>query len=549
MYLIFLVSILVFTFGYFVYARYISKIMGINLSNPVPSVEKTDGIDYVPTNKFILFGHHFASIAGAGPILGPIIAISMYGWGPVWLWVLIGGVFLGGVHDFLSMIISVRNEGKSIFDISKTSVGKSTSLFMLIFVFVALVIVVAVFAAYTANTFIAEPRIVIPTFTILLAAIILSIMIYKLNWNILASTIFTLTLVILSIYLSFVFNWSITLPFDRNISLTIWISVLLAYSFIASTLPVNLILQPRDYLNSFILILGILFGILGIVIMGSKVSNISLPFFSITDVAKDPKTGLVEPLWPILFITVACGAISGFHSLVASGTSSKQVANEKDIKFVSYGGMITESTLAIIVIIGAIFFLSHNELINLVKEGKSIIAFGKSYGELTSLILGGWGLSFAIFMLNGFMLTTLDTATRISRFLFEELYTSVSGLKINKYISTTIIVLLAGYLSLSGAYLALWKLFGTANQLVAALALVVISVYLMKKSIKSRFAIIPAIFMVTTTLGALIFYFYKYAFDSFNLTFLTIDTVLLIIAIVSYIGVIVSLVKNKKETT
>ncbi|MEN2998216.1 MAG: carbon starvation protein A [Brevinematia bacterium] len=543
---IFLGSIVVFGIGYFIYASYLSKVVGIDRNNPVPSVERRDGVDYVPTNRFILFGHHFASIAGAGPILGPLIAISMYGWGPVLLWVLLGGVFFGAVHDFLSLVVSVKNQGRSIFDVSKEMISKFASLFMLIFVFFALIIVISVFSAYTAVTFVFEPKIVLPTFSILVTALLLSLLIYRLKWRIVFSTFIGLVLVLGSVFVSFNYNIGIVLPFDAKTSTVVWIFILLAYSFLASVLPVNVLLQPRDYVNSYILFAGMLFGVVGILTFGIFGNpDIKIPFFQVSDVARDPATGLLEPLWPILFITVACGAISGFHSLVASGTTSKQLANEKDAKFVGYGGMVAESFLSLIVIISIIFFLPFDELVSFVKDGKAIPAFGKAFGSLSGSILGGWGLAFAVLMINGFMLTTLDTATRISRFLFEEIYHTVVKRSISKYISTFIIVLASGGLALSGAYVAIWKLFGTANQLVAALTLVVLSVYLLKRGKSSIFTLVPAIFMILTTLGALAFYFYKYAFVSFNLSLLVVDTVLILVAVVAYTGIAISLIRGK----
>lgn len=543
---IFLLSLIAFGVGYFIYAKYLSRLIGVDRRNPVPSVENRDGVDFVPTNRFILFGHHFASIAGAGPILGPIIAIGMYGWGPTFLWVILGSIFFGAVHDFLSLVISVKNKGRSIFDISKDLLGGFSSLFMLIFVFLALVIVVAVFSAFTAATFVSEPRIVIPTFIILLSALILSLLIYKLRVNLILSTLLALTLVVLSIAISFIYNIGITLPFDKKTSTVIWILILLGYSLLASILPVNLILQPRDYMNSYILFAGILFGIVGILSFGTLNINTKVPFFEISEIARDPATGLLDPLWPILFITVACGAISGFHSLVASGTTSKQLANEEDAKFVGYGGMLTESLLAVIVVISVIFFLPFNELVNLIKEGKAILAFGKAFGGLTEGILSGWGLAFAILMINGFMLTTLDTATRISRFLLEEIWQSFTKAKMKKYISALVVISLSGYLALSEAYIAIWKLFGTANQLVAALALFVITVFLAKKSKNIIVTLIPAVFMALTTLGSLFFHFYKYAFASHNLHLLIIDAVLLLIALTAFAGITLSLRLTKE---
>jgi len=543
-------SLLVFAFGYFVYSKYLAKIVEEDSNIPTPAHTKNDGADFVPTNKFVLFGHHFASIAGAGPILGPTIAASMYGWGSVWLWIIIGGVFFGAVHDYFSLMISVKNEGKSIFNISSSILGKFAGFFMSLFVLIALIIVVAVFAAFTAVSFVSEPRIVIPTFTILVVALLFYFMTYRLRIGLIGSTIVSLILVGLSIYFSFAFNWAITFPFSNDVSIAIWVIILLIYSFFASVLPVNLVLQPRDYINSYVLIGGLLVGIVGILV-SSFLPNITInaPFFGISEVAKDPKTGLVDPLWPTLFITVACGAISGFHSLVASGTSSKQLNNEKDGRFVGYGAMITESLLALTVLIGIMYFIGYDKLVSLVKGGKAIIAFGTSFGNMTSAIIGSWGFAFALFMINGFMLTTLDTATRISRFLTEEIYTSLTKSNLNKYVSTLFIVLTAGYLALSGSYKSLWQLFGTANQLMSAFALVIISVYLLYRGKDYLVALIPAIFMVLTTLGSLIFYFYKYAFVSFNLTYLIIDVVLLSTALVSYVAIFISLLKGYKTAS
>ncbi len=543
-------SLLFFAFGYFVYSRYLARVVGENPNIATPAHTKKDGVDFVPTNRFILFGHHFASIAGAGPIIGPTIAASMYGWGPVWFWILVGGVFFGAVHDYLSLMISVKNDGKSIFNISSDVFGKFAGFFMSLFVLVALIIVVAVFAAFTAVSFVSEPRIVIPTLTLLVVAVLFYFMAYRLKFGLVGSTIVSLILVGLSIYFSFAFNLAIVLPFPSDVSVMIWIIILLAYSFLASILPVNLILQPRDYINSYVLVIGLLVGILGI-LFSSFLPNIAvnIPFFGISDVAKDPKTGLVDPLWPILFITVACGAVSGFHSLVASGTSSKQLNNERDGRLVGYGSMLTESLLALTVLIGIMYFIGYDKLVSLVKEGKAIIAFGTSFGNMTNTIIGSWGFAFAIFMINGFMLTTLDTATRISRFITEEIYKSLTNSNLNKYISAFFIILAAGYLSLSGSYKALWQLFGTANQLMAAFALIVISVYLLYRGKDYFVAFVPAIFMVLTTFGSLLFYFYKYAFVSFNITYLIIDIVLLLIALISYVAIFISLLRRSKVAT
>ncbi len=519
--------------GYFLYARYLeNRVVGASESNPVPSTTQKDSIDYHPANKFVLFGHHFSSIAGAGPIVGPTLAIGLFGWGGPWIWVLIGAVFFGAVHDYLSMMVSVRNNGRGIFDISKDMLGSFASLVMAIFVLLALIIIVAVFAIFTATTFANEPRIVLPSVILLILAPIFGYLVYKKKYNLVISTIISLIIFSISLFLSFHYNIRIVTNQD------IWILILLAYSYFASVLPVNFLLQPRDYLSSYLLVFGIVVGIISIFVSGIILNpEIKHLFFGISSLAVDGETGITDPFWPVLFITVACGAISGFHSLVASGTSSKQLANEKDGKFVGYGAMIVEGILAILVIASIIFFLTIRELIDYLSQGRAVEAFAIGYGRLTDLLLMGTGSAFAMVMLNTFVLTTLDTATRISRFILSEILVSFFKKNISRYILTFIVLIPAGYLALSGAYFSLWKLFGTANQLVAALALTVISIYLVRKNKNFLVAGVPAIFMLATTLGSLVFHLYKYILME-DIILALIDVILLAVALIAILDTI-----------
>ncbi len=310
--LIGIVALLLLGLGYRFYGKIAEKLWGTDPARPTPAIETPDGVDYVPAKHWtILFGHHFASIAGAGPILGPVITAMLWGWLPALIWIVLGSIFLGGVHDFSTLMISIRHKGRSIADVTEKVLNFRSKMIFAVFIFLSLILVMAVFAAVTAKTLMNEPKLVIPTFGLILVAILVGLMIYKWKWNQIAATILGIILLVCLLILG---NY---IPISFNVAnpLTLWVLILLVYAFIASVLPVNILLQPRDYLSTFILFFGLFFGYLGLIITRPVIHTPA--FISWRDNQGH--------LWPMLCVIIACGAISGFHSLIASGTTYGEI--------------------------------------------------------------------------------------------------------------------------------------------------------------------------------------------------------------------------------
>jgi len=523
--LVALFGLTLFALGYFFYATFIEKkVWKVDFTKQTPAVLKDDGLDYVPAKHWtVLFGHHFASIAGAGPIIGPVIACALFGWGPALLWIVIGSIFIGGIHDFSSLMLSLRHHGMSVGHVAESILNRRSRLVFSGFLWLALILVVAVFAAVTAQTMIAEPRIVIPTLGMIITAILFGLMVYRWQVHQWPATLVALALMGYFIYLGLQYPIALNLP---N-ALTIWIIVLLAYAFIASIIPVNILLQPRDYLSSFILFFGLILGYLGIFV---SLPKMNAPMF----VNYQSTQG---PLWPMMFVIIACGAISGFHSLISSGTTSKQLRYKPEAKKITFGGMILEgvlSLLAIIAVCAGLYWIGGPPGLvypELIKESGWIVTFGKGFGQLVAPLTGSTvGALIAMFTLNAFVLTTLDSATRITRYITEETLGDALGIKIfrNKYASTILIVLIALWLAL-GSWTAIWPVFGASNQLIAALVLLLASVYLFQKRQPSIYTFLPAVFMTVTTIGALIYEMFVF-FQSNNFLLFTIAAVLLVLA-------------------
>ena len=331
------IGITIFIVAYICYGGYLAKKWGIDPNRPTPAHTKCDNMDYVPTNPNVLFGHHFASIAGAGPIAGPIQA-SIFGWLPVYLWILCGSIFIGGVHDFGSLFASVRHGGSSIGEVINKNIGKKGKELFNIFAWLTLVLVVASFTSITAGSFEASPQAATASMIFILLAILFGFIVYRRNASLPISTIVGVACVFFAIYIGY--RWPV-LKFSKET----WYVILLVYIYLASVLPVWILLQPRDYLNSFILYAMVIGGILGLII-----TRPALEMSSTTGFAINTDAG-TQYLFPMLFVTVACGAVSGFHSLVSSGTTSKQLDNENNIKRIGYGAMLTEGVVAIIALI------------------------------------------------------------------------------------------------------------------------------------------------------------------------------------------------------
>jgi len=515
-------GILLFALGYRFYARFIEdKVWQLDKTKVTPAVLKNDGLDYVPASHWsVLFGHHFASIAGAGPIIGPVIACALFGWGPALLWIVFGSIFFGGIHDFSALILSIRNHGNTVAHVTETVLSRKSRIIFSVFLWLALILVVAVFAAVTAQTLISEPRIVIPSFGIILIAMLLGTMLYKWKVTHWLATAIAIVLMLLTIYIGLIYPVALTFPG----ALSLWIVILLLYAFIASIIPVNILLQPRDYLSSYILFFGLVLGYLGLLITRPAMHT---PFF----VGWNSSQG---QLWPMMFVLIACGAISGFHALISSGTTSKQLPLKSAARRITYGGMILEgilSLLAVIAVCAGLYWIGPNSYPKLLQESGWIVTFGKGYGQLVApLVSATVGSLIAMFTLNSFVLTTLDSATRISRYLTEELFGEALNLKLfkNKYLATAAITLLALWLAL-GSWTALWPVFGAANQLIAAMVLLVASVYLFQKKQPTVFTFIPAIFMLVTTVAALIYQMISF-YQTNNYLLFSISLVLLVLA-------------------
>ena len=493
--------------GYRVYGRRIARrLIGPDDANPVPSTTRADGLDFHAARTPVLFGHHFSSIAGAGPIVGPLLGVTYFGWLPALLWVALGSVFMGAVHDYVSLMASVRSGGGSVGEIAEAVLGRRARLVLSIFLWCTLVLVVAVFGVITARTFTSQPTIVLPTFGLIALAMVFGRAVLRGGAPLIPSTLLSLVLLAGMIWLGQL------LPVDLGETVmgmpatSFWFWVLMLYCVAASVLPVWLLLQPRDYLSTWILYLGLGGGFLGLLAHHPRIVAPAVA-------SLHPAQG---PVWPMLFVMIACGAISGFHSLVAGGTTSKQLARESDGLRVGYGAMILEAALAGLVILAAAGALvwdagaapAVGSLQHLMSEagGGPIVAFATGLGELVDalpLLSAPVGLFFGMLMINAFVITTLDTSTRLARFVLQELGGG-RGLLGNRWAATLLTVFAAGWLGAGGGYASIWPVFGASNQLVAALSLIVVSSWLTARGRPRLATLLPAIFMLATTVCALL---------------------------------------------
>jgi carbon starvation protein len=500
----------IYFLGYRFYARYLAeKIYRLDPYAQMPSHTMNDGVDYVPTNKYVLFGHHFASIAGAAPIVGPALAV-IWGWVPAFLWVVLGAVLMGCVHDFSALVLSVRNRARSIGDIAGEMIGKKATTAYMIIMFFVLVLVLAVFLLVISGLLIEYPEAVFPVFSLMVIAVCIGLIIYRTNIGLGPASIVGILLMIFAIW------WGAGHPYPMpeetllGPAKTTWIFLLAFYSLVASVLPVWLLLQPRDYLESFKLYAGLALLFVGIVVTGPTIVAPAIRL----NVAGAP------PIWPFLFITIACGALSGFHSIVSSGTSSKQLANEKDAVFVGYGGMIGESALGLCAVIACTAgFKSSGDWLAHYKSWSSAAGLG---AKLTAFVDGSAyfisslgipvqiGKTFIALIIIAFAMTTLDTACRLGRYIVAELgdQHKVTFLN-NRYIGSGIVAGFAFILAM-GTYggkpagLLLWPLFGTTNQLLASLVFATVAIYLLKRKTAKWFITIPLVLVAITTFYAMV---------------------------------------------
>lgn len=520
-----------FILAYNLYGRFIgSKIFNLHPGAPVPSRELEDGIDYVPSSKGIIFGHHFTSIAGTGPIVGPAIGI-IWGWLPAVLWVIFGSIFIGAVHDFGTLVVSMRNEGKSISEIASRYINSRVRFIFFFIVFLALLIIIAIFGVVIAVVFRFFPSSVIPVWAQIPVAVALGWAVYKKKariWLATAIAVFVMYLfIVLGGYLDTVRPGITALPDLSWMPATgSWTIILLIYAFIASTLPVTTLLQPRDYTNAWQL-----FIMMGLLVLGVITATFTGGLELVAPAVNTAQTG-APPIWPFMFVTIACGAVSGFHSLVASGTSPKQISNEGDCLMIGYGAMLVEGALAILVLacvaagIGIAYTTADGEMLTGFAawskhysswSGASglgaklqAVVYGAANMMETALVPISIGKVLMGVFIASFAGTTLDTAVRLQRYITSEL---AGDLKIkvlqNKWTATGFAVLTAAGLAFAtgangqGA-MVLWPLFGTINQLLAALALLVTTMYLRTKGGKGfLISAVPCIFMLCITIWAL----------------------------------------------
>jgi len=486
-----------FTLGYRWYGRRVAAVIGIDPARTTPARERNDGVDFVPAkNWLVLFGHHFSSICGAGPIIGPALAVAYWGWLPSLAWVLVGSVLMGAVADFTSLIVSVRSDGQSVSEIAQPEISPRARLLFTWFIFLALILVLAVFAIFAARTFIQAPDTVVPSFGLIPVAVLIGWLLYRTTMNNTLVTLLGIGLLVLFLVLGSTYPVALPEAFGMTAE-SQWILILFAYCFVASVTPVQTLLQPRDYLASFLLFAAIAIGVASVFISAPMMQAEAAHAFLPDDF------GAAGPLWPMLFVTIACGAISGFHSLVSSGTTCKQLDTEGHACRIGYGGMLTEGLVAVLVIICVGAALSPEEVKTILASGGPIAAFSAGYGEMSLPLLGDYGTVFAVMALNAFILTTLDSATRIGRYLAEEMF----GIR-NMYAATLLVVTLAAALALTGQWTRIWPAFGTSNQLIAALALLVGSCWLLRRGRPVVYTLVPACIMIVTTIAAFIYQLY-----------------------------------------
>lgn len=480
--------------AYKIYGGFITKRFEVNNNKETPSHTMYDGIDYCPAKAPVLLGHHFASIAGAGPIVGPVIAAG-FGWLPVYLWIVFGAIFIGGVHDYSSIVASIRHQSKSIGFIIQSYLGVNGKKLFLIFSWATLILVIAVFTIIVADTFTHIPSAGTSSILFILLAIVFGLSLYKFKVPLWISTTVGVTLLFISI------------PAGNLIPIKLdtlsWQFILFGYIFAASVTPVWILLQPRDYLNSFFLYALMIFGFAGVLFSSP---SINLPAFTTFSLEK------VGYLFPALFVTVACGAISGFHSLVASGTTAKQLNKETDGRIIGYGGMLIEGMLAVLSLL-SVAAMVNKEFIDILVTKGPVPAFSLGIARFINAIPFlnisiPLAQTFTALAVSAFALTSLDTATRLARFMFQEYFEShTQSAKIaflqNRFIATGITVVFGAALTFSGQTMSIWPVFGSANQLLAALALLALTVWVSNLKKGFLFVLLPMIFMFSVTLTAL----------------------------------------------
>ena len=513
-----------FIVAYHTYGRWLARrVFGLDADAVVPSQQLRDDVDFVPTRKEVIFGHHFTSIAGTGPIVGPALAV-FWGWLPALMWVVFGAIFIGAVHDFGALVVSLRNRGQTVGEVAGRLISPRARVLFLLVLFFSLTIVLAIFGLVIASIFKIYPQSVLSVWIAMPIAVMVGLWTHKRGGNLLVPSILALIALYAAVYVG-VYHWQITLPVKNPI--IAWTAILMVYCFVASVLPVWLRLQPRDYVNSHPLSVALVLLVIGLGVAG--ITGQAQLVESAPARATNIPAG-APPIWPFLFITIACGACSGFHCLVSSGTSSKQVANEQDAQYVAYGSMLLEGALAVLVILACTAGLGMG-----VTGADGTQITGRAAWLTRYNPAGDWGdfglgpkvgafvdgganfisalgipieLSIGIIavLVACFAATTLDTATRLQRYVIQELGSTFRITPLtNKYVATSVAVALGLAVATvpaktGGTYgtggLILWPLFGATNQLLAGLAFLVTVFYLWRRNKPVMFALIPMLLMM-----------------------------------------------------
>ncbi len=488
--------------GYLVYGRLVEGWLGVDPERETPAQALRDDLDYVPTRPGVLFGHHFSSIAGAGPIVGPVIATAAFGWLPALVWVLIGAVLIGGVQDFAALVASLRHRARSVADIARQEISPLAHTLFLVFVWFALVYVIVVFVDLTSATFTHNPGVASSSTMYIGLAVIFGLLMARLRLRLATATAIFVPLMFVGIWLGQ--RLPLILP-GADIGQA-WDFTLLAYCLVASVLPVWLMLQPRDYLSSFLLFACLGGGVAGALASAGALPEGVDPLPALVSFS-DPNLGL---LFPAMFITIACGACSGFHTIVASGTTAKQLAKESHARPVAYGGMLLEGLLAVVAICTVVILGIQG-----VRGQAPTIVFAQGLGYLLSC-LGlphEFGVHFGALAVSTFLLTTLDTCTRLARYVLEELLRLPRAKVLTVVLATLGSLLLPALLTQmtlhmpngdpAPAWRVIWPVFGATNQLLGALALLVVTAWLRNSGRRWAFVAIPMVFMFGVTLVAL----------------------------------------------
>jgi len=553
-----LVAVFFFLLASRYYSRYLARSLGEDPNRPTPAITCSDGRDFVPTRTSVVFAHHFSAIAGAGPILGPTMAI-LYGFVPAWMWIVLGGIFIGAVHDYTALFMSIREGGRSVAEIARKTLGRMGFNLFIGFTIVMIVLVTSSFLNATAMSLtslwplskigVAEGQTFLKTVVkdgvvmgriggiASTSVIFITLCSPFLGWLIVRRHLRTLYAYFLAAAMA-VLSFIIGIHYPVTLASSTWMVIISIYVLFAAGIPVWLILQPRDFINVQILYGGIALLVISVFTSGISGLKVAIPSFNLAEGVAH--LGL---LWPMMFCTIACGAISGFHALVAGGTTCKQVSREIDARRIGYNAMLLESVLALGVILAlgsAMDFGDYKSIVwpsDPTVKSNPILGFSLAAGHLFHRALGinvALGAVFGILLVEGFVITTLDAAVRLNRYLFEELWAILFSrpprLLRNYWFNSALSVFLMWVLAYSNAFSALWPIFGTANQLLAALTLMTASAWLLLRHKKNHYTLIPAIFMLATTIASLIILLGNYR-RSHNYTLMTADIVLMILAV------------------